>query len=161
MRNILAIVFLFFFQTLLSCNQQKQKRTDVIIFPDHVTTGFPLTTNTDNLIQNLNTYTDLEGAYLGIGGQRSASYLYYEQLLKIADDSTFLRLTYHENPKMRVYGMWGLSLKNLKLAEDQLDRFYADSSVLSYHTGCITFPDLIYYIATKNMDSAVVAKHYP
>jgi hypothetical protein len=107
----------------------------------------------------LNTNTNLEEKHIGFTGKPSRSYLFYEQLVRVAPDTTLLKLTHHQNPKMRVYGMWGLITKNSKLAETQLNRFYYDRSTVTITSGCITMTLPIYDIATRDMDSVIIARH--
>lgn len=100
--------------------------------------SFPSSLYTANsFIIALNNDNPIEDKHIGYGGGESDSYKYFQQLKNYAPDSTLLRLTYHNNPKMRVYGMWALTERNRKLAKQQLYRFINDRSMVVYQSGCL------------------------
>src|SRR5687767_5478819 len=107
MKIIIVTSIFFFLITFVSCDEKHTK--DAIIIPDNISAVDHIdTSDVESLIKKLNTNTNLEGPILGFSGEPSASHILYKQLVNIADDSTLLRLTFHENPKMKVYGMRGL-----------------------------------------------------
>lgn len=160
---MLHCLFAFNFLTLFACREETQTTTAASIPVIGPWSGNEVKTapikNVDALIALLNTTSILEGKSPGFTGEPSTSYTHFQQLQEIADDSILLRLTYHDNPKMRVYGMWGLSIKNPALAEKQLDRFFNDPAELTYRNGCISMGLPIFEIATSEIDSNILAKH--
>jgi hypothetical protein len=82
----------------------------------------------------------LEAEHIGFVGEPSTTYPLFEQLAKYASDTVLVQLTYHGNPKMRVYSMWALIQRNKRLATLLFERIKYDSAYVTYHSGCIICP---------------------
>ena len=108
----------------------------------------------NTLIALLNDSSDLEAEQIGFTGKPSKSYKYFERLTEIAKDSTLLRLTYHTNPKLRIYGMWALANKNKELALEQIKRLKKDKTSVIYYSGCIKMDLPLSYLALAHFDSS-------
>jgi hypothetical protein len=80
---------------------------------------------------------------VGIGAEESLVFANYESLKRNASDSILLKLTYHKNPKLRVYAMWALAEKNKALAIKQLNRLSKDTKILDFKCGCIITPETV------------------
>ena len=117
-------------------------------------------TDANMLISTLNTSSTLEDANIGYTGENSLSYGYYLRLKEIASDSVLVALTYHKNPKIRVYGMWALAENNNKLAMLQMKRLQHDQATVMYQSGCTTMPESVCALAARNFDTSEVKVYY-
>ena len=89
-----------------------------------------------SLIKALDNNTILEDEHIGFVGEPSTTYQLFQQLARNASDTTLVQLAYHRNPKMRVYGMWGLIQRDRRLATLLFVRIKYDSEHVTYYSGC-------------------------
>lgn len=113
-----------------------------------------LITDPAKLILLLNDSSDLQERHVGLAGTYSESYATYERLCEITADTTLLQLTYHSNPKIRVYAMWALSTKNKAMAMKELARLKKDHAKVSYFSGCIKSSWPVSLIISTHLNSA-------
>ena len=109
------------------------------------------------LIASLENDGPLEAEHIGFEGRASTTYPFYKHLCLVAVDTTFLRLTYLANPKMRVYGMWGLIEKNKKLALQRMRELKNDQTTIEYISGCTTLPEPVNALMASHFDSTEVS----
>jgi hypothetical protein len=135
--------------------QKQSLKVNKFIRQDFKTNDFVYVSNltdTNRLINLLNTKSPLEAEHIGSLGERSFSYAVYQRLCAIASEQTLLRLTYHANPKMRVYGMWALIKKNKTLAFQRMREMRDDQATIEHITGCITMPYTVSWLAGSRFD---------
>ena len=101
------------------------------------------------LIHSIDNSLPMECRFVGLGAEESLVYANYESLKRNASDSILLKLTYHKNPKLRVYAMWALTEKNKALAIKQLTRLSKDSKTLYFKCGCETAPESVNDLVTS------------
>jgi hypothetical protein len=159
-KNIFPVLLLASFLT--SCSDGNQHRVINYTKPTalNAKNGFAYLDDINDpnyLIALLDNPSKLKGAYIGWGGSPSHSYAIYERLSLIASDTSLLRLTTHNNPKLRVYGMWGLANKNRQLALSCMKALKNDQTKLVYHSGCIIFQTTVAEVCKASFDSTELA----
>jgi len=157
MKQILILVFTL---AIVSCKNHSENRSAEKKFTHH---NVPIKTFSFDFIKQINdpnviisaldNTDDLESAAIGITGEKTLSYAYFERLTEIASDSFLLNLTYNTNPKLRVYAMWGLVKNNKSLALSQLSRFKKDTNSLTYCSGCLILTLPVSLLVTNKFDS--------
>lgn len=111
----------------------------------------------NTLISLLDNNLPLESKYTGLAGEESLTYANYESLKRNASDSILLKLTYHPNPKIRVYAMWALKDNNEELAIKQLPRLCKDNKIIDFESGCMTMPESVNYLIASQFDTSIVS----
>ena len=109
-------------------------------------------TDPAELVNLLNDTGDIETRRIG-NGTYSEVYARFERLKEIAPDTTLLRLTFHINPKIRVYAMWALAEKNKTLALKELPRFKKDSFAIMYFSGDSKTSEPVSFLVMSYFDS--------
>lgn len=138
MRSAIVIVPLLFF--IMACEKpnasrpgtMQNQRIDFSIYNSGDTLTSP-----GEIIAFLDDSGAVEGQRVGFGGQYSKVYRAYERLKRTANDKFLRQSTYHKNPKVRVYAMWGLMENNEELAREELPRMINDKETVEYFSGCI------------------------
>lgn len=115
----------------------------------------------DKLIALLDNSNPLEDRYFGFSSEyKSASFPIYRRLCYVADDTTLLRLSYHTNPKIRVYAMWALTEKNKQLALQRMKELKNYDSGIIYMSDCLTTPEPANFLMASHFDSTEVLIKY-
>jgi hypothetical protein len=130
MNRLTLILLAFTIILTISCIQTTKKTLNI-------NTESVLTRDTLlPIIANLTKYNRVEDKQIGEGGSLSEVYEEFERLIKIANDSELVNLTYHKNPSVRIYAFWGLAKRNYKGILDILNKHLNDTMTISYMAGC-------------------------
>ena len=123
--------------SLVNCNSNKDKsKTDKIVF-NPTDENFNIIHDKDTpekLVALLDNSSDLEGEHIGIEGKESVSFKVYKRFSLVTSDTALVRLTYHKNPKIRIYSMWALIKKNRALALQQYKHLKNDKAIITFRT---------------------------
>jgi len=156
------IIFLVMLTCLFSCDSdlQNHRIKKVAIDPSSAAITFPLRFNRridlNAVIKLLDDSSALEAKYIGIAGSNSLMYSQYECIKLNAPDSLLLALSYHKNPKLRVYAMWALTDRNKALAIAQLPRFSRDTTTVYFRSGCMTTNDVVNRLSVSQFERTEV-----
>jgi hypothetical protein len=92
---------------------------------------------------------------VGFSGVETSEYSSYKQLLAIAPDSFWIRLSYSRNPVARVYAFEALFDRKSPDLFSIAERLKNDSSSVEEWSGCVEMPERIdEFVAFKTGDTA-------
>ena len=88
----------------------------------------------DNLISMIESSKNIESEYIGYTGERSKVYICYKELLEIASDSLWVKLSYSKSVAMRYYAYEALLMKESTNLSSVRNRLLKDTTQVCFHT---------------------------
>jgi len=93
--------------------------------------------NLNTIINEIGSYTTVDGAAVGYGAIESLQYNRFKNLMSIATDSQLVALTDYFNPNVKAYAFWALVIKHNSEVKTILTKHIHDKQSFQFLSGCI------------------------